>query len=147
MPSVFDLAKTDEQRQILALWAAPNKMGRPFFAPPGMAEERAALMRRAFDATMARPGTARRGREMNLAVDGISGGEVEALHQAVYATPKAVVEKAAIASKGRVERKKQAVTRTQRCPTCHGVDAPRLPGRAGSVAGISVQRLIGRIAF
>ena len=31
---IFDLARTEEeQSQIWALWAAPNKMGRPFFAP------------------------------------------------------------------------------------------------------------------
>ena len=38
---------------------------------------------------------------MNLAVEGVGGGEVEALIKRVYATPKAVVEKAALASKGR----------------------------------------------
>jgi tripartite-type tricarboxylate transporter receptor subunit TctC len=47
VPSIFDLAKTEEERQILALWAAPNKMGRPFFAPPALAPERADLLRRA----------------------------------------------------------------------------------------------------
>src|SRR5205823_1095245 len=49
VPSVFELSRTEEERQIWALWAAPNNMGRPFFAPPGMAPERAALMRGAFD--------------------------------------------------------------------------------------------------
>jgi tripartite-type tricarboxylate transporter receptor subunit TctC len=101
VPSVFDLAKTEEERQIWALWAAPLKMGRPFFAPPGMASERVELMRRAFDASM-RDGELRaEATKMNLAVDPISGEEVAALLRQVYATPKAVVEKAALASKGR----------------------------------------------
>jgi tripartite-type tricarboxylate transporter receptor subunit TctC len=101
VPSVFDLSKTEEERQIWALWAAPLKMGRPFFAPPGMASERVELMRRAFDATM-RDGELRaEAKKMNLAVDPISGEEVAALLRQVYATPKAVVEKAALASKGR----------------------------------------------
>jgi hypothetical protein len=38
---------------------------------------------------------------MNLAVDAITGAEVAALLGRVYATPKAVVAKAALASKGR----------------------------------------------
>jgi tripartite-type tricarboxylate transporter receptor subunit TctC len=101
VPSVFDLAATEEERQIWALWSAPNKMGRPFFAPPGMADDRAALMRAAFGATMADPDLRAEAARMTLAVDAISGREVAALLREVYATPKAVVDKAALASKGR----------------------------------------------
>jgi hypothetical protein len=101
VPSVFDLSMTQEQRQIWALWAAPNKMGRPFFAPPGMAAERAELMRRAFDATMRDAELRAEAAKMNLAVNGITGGEVAILLKQVYATPKDVVAKAALASKGR----------------------------------------------
>jgi len=101
VPSVFDLSTTQEQRQIWALWAAPNKMGRPFFAPPGMAAERAELMRHAFDATMQDPDLRIEGANMKLAVAAITGGDVTALLKQVYATPKDVVAKAALASKGR----------------------------------------------
>src|SRR5262249_15475846 len=31
VPSVFDLAKKEEERQIWSLWSAPLKMGRPYF--------------------------------------------------------------------------------------------------------------------
>ena len=101
VPSVFDLAKTEEERQIWALWAAPNKIGRPFFAPPGMTPERADLMRRAFEATMADAELRADAARMNLAVAPIAGDEVAALLRRVYATPKDVVAKAALASKGR----------------------------------------------
>ncbi len=101
VPSVFDLARAEEERQILALWAAPNKMGRPFFAPPGMAAERAELLRRAFEATMRDPELRADAAKMNLAVNAIAGEEVAALIKQVYATPKEIVEKAALASKGK----------------------------------------------
>jgi tripartite-type tricarboxylate transporter receptor subunit TctC len=101
IPSVFDLAKTDEQRQIWALWSAPLKMGRPFFAPPGLPAERVALLRRAFDATMADPQLRAESAKMNLAVNSSTGEQVEALLKRVYATPKDVVAKAAAASKGK----------------------------------------------
>ena len=101
VPSVFDLSKTEEERQIWALWAAPLKMGRPFLAPPGMAADRVALMRRAFDATMTDKDLRAEAVKMNLAVAPITGEQVAALLREVYATPKAVVEKAAAASKGR----------------------------------------------
>jgi hypothetical protein len=66
-----------------------------------MAPDRVELMRRAFDATM-RDGELRaEAAKMNLAVDPITGEEVAALLRQVYATPKVVVEKAALASKGR----------------------------------------------
>jgi hypothetical protein len=101
VPSVLDLAKTPEERQILALWAAPNKMGRPFFAPPDMAPARVDLLRRAFDAAMQDPALLAEAARMQLAVAGISGEQVQALIRQVYATPRDVVAKAALAGAGR----------------------------------------------
>jgi tripartite-type tricarboxylate transporter receptor subunit TctC len=101
VPSVFDLAKTEEERQILALWAAPNKMGRPFFAPPDMAPARVELLRRAFDAAMQDPELVAEAARMQLAVAAITGEQVQALIRQVYATPKDVVAKAALAGAGK----------------------------------------------
>jgi hypothetical protein len=58
-------------------------------------------MRRAFDATLADPELRAEAAKMNLAVAPTTGAAVAALLRQVYATPKAVVEKAALASKGR----------------------------------------------
>ena len=52
MPLIIDLAKTDEQRQILKLIFARQVMGRPFVAPPGVPADRAEALRKAFMATM-----------------------------------------------------------------------------------------------
>jgi tripartite-type tricarboxylate transporter receptor subunit TctC len=101
VPSVFDLTASEEQRQIWALWAAPLKMGRPFFAPPGMSAERVNVLRRAFDATVADRELRAEAAKMNLAIEPSTGEQVVALLRQIYATPKAVVEKAAAASKGR----------------------------------------------
>jgi len=99
VPFVLDLARTEEERQILTLWAAPNKMGRPYFAPPGVPPERLEILRRAFDA-MERDGAFIADAEKSgLGADGISGEAVEALVRQVYATPPAVVAKAAEASR------------------------------------------------
>jgi tripartite-type tricarboxylate transporter receptor subunit TctC len=101
VPFIFDLARNDEDRQILTLWAAPNQMGRPYFGPPGVLPERADILRRAFDATMKDPAYIADATDMGLGSDAITGEEVDALVKQVYATPKAVVEKAALAAKGR----------------------------------------------
>jgi tripartite-type tricarboxylate transporter receptor subunit TctC len=98
VPTVLDLARNDEDRQILTLWAAPNTMGRPYFAPPGMASERTDMLRRAFDATMMDPAYIADAEQMGLGVDAITGEDVAKLVDRVYATPKAIVEKAAIAA-------------------------------------------------
>ena len=52
VPLVIDLAKTDEQRQILKLIFARQVMGRPFLAPPGVPTDRADALRKAFMDTM-----------------------------------------------------------------------------------------------
>lgn len=101
VPWVFDLATTDEQRQILTFWTLPNKMGRPFVAPPSLPADRVALLRRAFTETLKDPQFRAEADAMKLAVNGISGQEVTALIGRAYAMPKTVVEKAALAGEGR----------------------------------------------
>jgi predicted outer membrane repeat protein len=98
VPTVFDLARSEEDRQILTLWAAPNIMGRPFFGPPGMAPERVDLLRRAFDATVKDPAYVADAEKIGLGVDAMTGEEVAGLIDHVYALPKTVVEKAAVAA-------------------------------------------------
>ena len=52
VPLMIDLAKTDEQRQILRLIFARQVMGRPFVAPPNIPADRAEALRNAFMTTM-----------------------------------------------------------------------------------------------
>ena len=63
VPLIVDLAKTDEQRQILKLIFARQVMGRPFLAPPGIPADRAAALRKAFMETHDGPGLPRRRRK------------------------------------------------------------------------------------
>src|SRR5262245_56495025 len=55
VPTVVDLVSRPEDRQLLELMIGPSAMGRPFGAPPGLPAGRAALLRRAFDATVQDP--------------------------------------------------------------------------------------------
>ena len=54
-PTVFQFAKTDEQRAILAFTASTLELGRPYMLPPGVPPEVVNAMRRAFDATVNDP--------------------------------------------------------------------------------------------
>ncbi len=98
VPTVFDLVRSEEDRQILTLWTAPNTMGRPFFGPPGMAPELVEMFRRAFNSTVKDPAYLADAEKLGLGVDAMTGEEVAGLIDRVYAMPKTVVEKAAIAA-------------------------------------------------
>jgi tripartite-type tricarboxylate transporter receptor subunit TctC len=100
VPSVFDFAKSEEERQILALWSAPNKMGRPFYAPIELPKDRAELLRRSFDRAMKDPALLAEVEKTKLFVSPTTGEQVAALIERIYATPTQVVEKALEASKG-----------------------------------------------
>ncbi|MDB5509697.1 MAG: Tripartite-type tricarboxylate transporter, receptor component TctC [Hyphomicrobiales bacterium] len=53
VPTVVELAKTDEQRDVLQLIFAQSSMGRAIFGPPGIPDDRLKALRGAFDAMMA----------------------------------------------------------------------------------------------
>jgi tripartite-type tricarboxylate transporter receptor subunit TctC len=100
VPWVFDMVGNEEQRQIFAFWTAPNKMGRPFLAPPGLPPARLELLRRAFDATLTDPQLRSEAAATSLALTSLTGDAVQALVKRIYATPSDVVAKAASAAKG-----------------------------------------------
>ena len=101
VPFVFDLARTDEERQILTLWAAPNQMGRPYFTAPGTPPATLASLRRAFDATIRDPAYLADAAKVGVGASPMTGEDVEALVKRVYATPAEIVEKAGSAARGK----------------------------------------------
>jgi tripartite-type tricarboxylate transporter receptor subunit TctC len=95
VPLVTDLAKTDEQRQILRLIFARQVMGRPFLAPPGIPKERAEALRQAFMDTMKDKDFLAEADKAQLEITPVSGPDVERLVREVYQTPPAIAAKAA----------------------------------------------------
>ena len=55
VPLMHELARNDEERQILQLISSPAALGRPFFLPPEVPADRVAALRKAFAATMKDP--------------------------------------------------------------------------------------------
>jgi len=95
VPLVLDMAKTEEQRQILKLFLTSQETARPFAAPPGVPADRAAALRAAFDATMKDAEFLAEAKKLNLDVNPLAGKTITELLTELYATPKNVVEKAA----------------------------------------------------
>ena len=95
VPLIIDLAKTDEQRQILRLIFARQVMGRPFVGPPGIPPERAKALRDAFMATMTDKEFIADTDKAQMEVNPVSGDRVQALVKEIYATPPEIAKKAA----------------------------------------------------
>jgi tripartite-type tricarboxylate transporter receptor subunit TctC len=91
VPFVMDLARTERDRQIASLVLGPNKMGRPIFAPPGLAPERVRILREAFAATMRDPQLKADADKMRVPIEWLSGADTEALVKRLYATPPEVI--------------------------------------------------------
>ena len=56
VPLITEYAKSEEDRKKLEILLAPNQWTRPYLAPPGLAADRLALLRTAFDKTIRDPG-------------------------------------------------------------------------------------------
>src|SRR5262245_32474829 len=92
IPSIVDLAKSTEERQLVDLLLAPLEMGRPFFAPPGVPADRVQILRRALDAAAKDPEFLADVEKQKVEIFHMSGEDVEALVRRIYATPAEVVE-------------------------------------------------------
>jgi tripartite-type tricarboxylate transporter receptor subunit TctC len=95
VPLVIDLAKTDEQRNILRLVFARQQIAYPFLAPPGVPQDRIAALRAAFLRAMADPELLADARKARLEILPLSGDDAQRLVTELYATPAAIVEKTA----------------------------------------------------
>jgi len=97
VPLVFELAKNEEQTQILKLLIATQVLARPFAAPPEVPIDRTQILRKAFDDTMSDPDFRAEADKLSIDVNPISGPSIQALVEEIYTTPKEVLAKAAAA--------------------------------------------------
>jgi tripartite-type tricarboxylate transporter receptor subunit TctC len=87
VPNPLDLATTDAERAALRLVLARLDIGRPFFLPPNVPEDRVAALRKAFDTTMADPAYLEEAKKLKIDVDPLTGAELAALVEQVSKTP------------------------------------------------------------
>ena len=92
---IFDLVKTEEDRQIVKLVFGSQDMARPFLAPPGVPKDRVIALRKAFEATLADKEFLVEAQRLNMPIKLTSADEIEKLISEVYATPQPVIDRAA----------------------------------------------------
>jgi tripartite-type tricarboxylate transporter receptor subunit TctC len=93
VPTVFEFAKTEGQRQILAFQASSLETGRPILAPPGVPPDRVKALRSAFDATMRDPAFLADAKQRRFDVDPRTGEEIEAVLRSVASLPQEIIAK------------------------------------------------------
>ena len=93
VPLISDYAKTAEDRQVFEFLFAPQDMGRPFFAPPGVPSERVQALRDAFEKTLKDAQFLAEADRLGLEVQHGSGEAIDRLLARLYATPKSVIER------------------------------------------------------
>jgi hypothetical protein len=100
VPLVLDLARTDQERQILTLVFARNVMGRPFVAPPGVPAERVAALREAFLATLKDPALLAEAEKGLMEINPVPGDQTQKIVLDAYQTPPDIVKKTGDILKG-----------------------------------------------
>lgn len=100
VPLVYDLAETEEDRQLVALMSAAPLMGQSFAAPPGTPDAIVEALREAFDATMNDPEFLSALEASQIEFSPMSGEELDELVQSIMATPPDVVERYSAAISG-----------------------------------------------
>lgn len=98
-PSVFEFARTEEQRKVLGLYASSVEIGRPIVAPPGVPQDRIAALRKALGQTLADPALREEAGKAKLDINFVPGTELAQFVAELMATPADVVEKMKILSK------------------------------------------------
>lgn len=90
-PSMIEMAQTDEQRQVLALFLHRQQIGRPYILPPHMPAKNIAALRTAFAASLNDPALHADAEKLNLYVHYIAADEIEDIISEAYAAPAHIV--------------------------------------------------------
>jgi tripartite-type tricarboxylate transporter receptor subunit TctC len=94
VPAIIDYAKTPTDRKVFEFLFAPQEMGRPFFAPPGVPADRLAALRLAFERTLKDGAFLADADKLGVEVQHVGGAAIEKLLERIYASPKEVIDRA-----------------------------------------------------
>jgi len=90
VPTMVEVGRTPEEKQVLTLYASGAVVGRAFFTPPGVAKERVKALRDAFDAMLKDRKFLDEIAKTKAEFDPMSGAEMQAVVEQAAAIPAAV---------------------------------------------------------
>jgi len=91
VPSIFDYAKTDEQRQLMRFVFSSTVFGRPYVFPPDVPKDRVAIMRKAIADAAHDPELVAAAASIKLDMTYTPPDHLEQLVAKLYETPPAVI--------------------------------------------------------
>ena len=91
VPTALEIMRSPADRQLFEIAFSEQVMGRPFVLPPGVPADRIAALRSAFDAAMKDTAFLDDATLQHAEIDPVSGQEINALLERVYAAPPDVV--------------------------------------------------------
>jgi tripartite-type tricarboxylate transporter receptor subunit TctC len=94
VPTVLELGRTAEERQLLQILANEGEVGKTIITPPGLPAGRLATLRAAFDAMVKDPEVLAEVKKAGLDFDPATGERVEAMIRGVASTPPEIVQRA-----------------------------------------------------
>jgi tripartite-type tricarboxylate transporter receptor subunit TctC len=96
VPLLIDLPKAkDDQKVLRLIVSSQTLLGRAFFLPPGVPDDRAAALRKAFGDTMKDKAFLADAKKARADIQPLSGSAIEDFLHEVYKTPKPILARAA----------------------------------------------------
>jgi tripartite-type tricarboxylate transporter receptor subunit TctC len=93
VPTLLELAKTDEQKSVLEFFGSGNAVGWLFVTPPSVPASRVAALRKAFDTTMADPAYVAKVRARKLDIQAKTGAEVDTIIRKTLSASPALIQR------------------------------------------------------
>jgi hypothetical protein len=93
-PRIYDLARNDEDRQIMSFLFGPLELSRPFAVGPGVQGARVATLREAFLKAAKSDELLAEAKKMNLIIDPMTGEETANAVRKALDVPEAIMKKA-----------------------------------------------------
>ena len=93
IPTAVELARNEDERQVLAAIMNASEVGTAFFTSPGIPGDRLTALRRAFDQTMTDPEFLAEAERVRLGVSPMTGEEVQKLVAQVSSLAPALLER------------------------------------------------------
>jgi tripartite-type tricarboxylate transporter receptor subunit TctC len=94
IPTMVELGRTEEARQILGFYASAAEVGRAIVAPPAMSRETIAALRRAFDDMLVDPVFLDEAKRAGIVLKPMTGARLEDLVLQLANFPQSLLEKA-----------------------------------------------------
>jgi tripartite-type tricarboxylate transporter receptor subunit TctC len=93
VPSIFEFAKAEDQRQTLTMFSAGVIFGRPIITPQSVPAHRVSMLRAAFEKAMSDPDLLEQAKKNGLEVGVVKGETLAKMMAELMATPRNLVER------------------------------------------------------